>query len=93
MHYLQNCQSQIVINRNLSIANRNNLSIANSELEILVSGMITSTIGSPETRVILVALARVNVSHWFNIMTNVYTRERHENKNTRFWATYASTKN
>ena len=22
-------------------------------------------------------------------MTHVYTRERHENKNTRFWATYA----
>ena len=24
-------------------------------------------------------------------MTHVYTRERHENKNTRFWATYAQT--
>ena len=27
------------------------------------------------------------MSHW----THVYTRERHENKNTRFWATYAPT--
>ena len=46
-------------------------------------------IGSPETRVfILVALARVNMSRWFKPMTHVYTRERHENKNTRFWATY-----
>ena len=25
-------------------------------------------------------------------MTHVYTRERHENKNTRFWATYGSNK-
>ena len=24
-------------------------------------------------------------------MSHVYTRERHENKNTRFWATYAKT--
>ena len=24
-------------------------------------------------------------------MTHVYTRERHENKNTRFWATYGCT--
>ena len=40
-------------------------------------------IGSPETRVfILEALARVN------IMTHVYTRECHEDNNTRFWATY-----
>ena len=31
-----------------------------------------STIGSPEMRVfILVALARVNMSHWFNIMTRL----------------------
>ena len=30
------------------------------------------SIGSPETRVfILVALARVNMSHWFNIMTRL----------------------
>ena len=44
---------------------------------------------SPETRVfILVALARVNMSH---PMTHVYTREHHENKNTRFWATYGKT--
>ena len=33
------------------------------------------TIGSPERRV-------------FILVTHVYTRERHENKNTRFWATY-----
>ena len=53
---------------------------------------LSQTIGSAETRVfILVALARVNVSHWFNIMTHVYTRERHENKITRFWASYAQT--
>ena len=26
-------------------------------------------------------------------MTHVYTRERHENKNMRFWATYATTWN
>ena len=25
-------------------------------------------------------------------MTHVYTRERHENKNTRFWATYVHTR-
>ena len=54
------------------------------------SSMVISlyiTIGSPETRVfILVALARVNMTHWF------YTRERHENKNTRFWATYDITR-
>ena len=41
---------------------------------------------------ILVALARVNMGHWFNKpMTHVYTRERHKNKNTRFWATYSLT--
>ena len=28
-------------------------------------------------------------SHYIKPMTHVYTRERHENKNTRFWATYA----
>ena len=52
------------------------------------------TIGSPESRVfILVALARVNASNWFNIkpIARVYTRECHENKNTRFWATYGQT--
>ena len=44
---------------------------------------------SPETRVfILVALARVNMSQ---PMTQVYTRERHANKSTRFWATYGFT--
>ena len=33
---------------------------------------IKEIIGSPETRVfILVALARVNMSHWFNIMTRL----------------------
>ena len=46
------------------------------------------SIGSPESRVfILVALARVNASNWFKPIARVYTRECHENKNTRFWAT------
>ena len=62
-------------------------------------GEKSTSIGSPESRVfILVALARVNASNWFNIMTlnyikpiaRVYTRECHENKNTRFWATYGT---
>ena len=29
--------------------------------------------------------------HYIKPMTPVYTRERHENKNTRFWATYEIT--
>ena len=55
----------------------------------------------PETRVFIhVALARVNASigliQWhirllslyYRPMARVYTRKRHENKITRFWATY-----
>ena len=60
---------------------------------------------SPGTRVsIPAALARANPGHWFNIMdiilchyikpmTQVHTRERHENKNTRFWATMLRLRN
>ena len=43
---------------------------------------------SPETRgFILVALARVNASNYIKPIDRVYTRECHENKTTRFWAT------
>ena len=39
--------------------------------EVLDTELYYITIGSPETRVfILVVLARVNMSHWFNIMTS-----------------------
>ena len=41
-------------------------------LESMRGLLLKETIGSPETRVfILVVLARVNMSHWFNIMTRL----------------------
>ena len=53
--------------------NRNKVSCRDdsdqNSLHVSACGLI---IGSPETRVfILVALARVNMSHWFNIMTRL----------------------
>ena len=41
--------------------------------------------------VILFAIKTCQPCHYIKPMTHVYTRERHENKNTRFWATYGST--
>ena len=35
-------------------------------------------------------LASGSYGHYIKPMTHVYTRERHENKNTRFWATYGT---
>ena len=57
-----------------------------------LSNLINFSLFFPETHVfILVALARVNAGHWFinkhynynDIILN------HEDKNTRFWATYS----
>ena len=38
--------------------------------------------------VILFAIKTCQPCHYIKPMTRNYTRERHENKNTRFWATY-----
>ena len=42
--------------------------------------------------VILFAIKTCQPCHYIKPIARVYTRECHENKNTRFWATYAATK-
>ena len=41
--------------------------------------------------VILFAIKTCQPCHYIKPIARVYTRECHENKNTRFWATYAIT--
>ena len=41
--------------------------------------------------VILFTIKTCQPCHYIKPITHVYTRERHENKNTRFWATYGFT--
>ena len=41
--------------------------------------------------VILFAIKTCQPCHYIKPIARVYTRECHENKNTRFWATYANT--